>query len=109
MISGASIILVSSWRTRRRLEVNAIRITEGRIPVPGGNVRYRRMGRGGVPPLLVHGGPGYPSDVLFEAFEPLAREREIVWYDQLGVGRSDPIDDPLLLTVDRFRSTSSEG
>ncbi|PNG89641.1 hypothetical protein SMF913_25106 [Streptomyces malaysiensis] len=40
--------------------------------------------------------------MLFEAFEPLAREREIVWYDQLGVGRSDPIDDPLLLTVDRF-------
>ncbi|TDD41071.1 proline iminopeptidase-family hydrolase [Saccharopolyspora elongata] len=76
--------------------------TEGRISVPGGRVWYRRMGSGGVPLLLVHGGPGYPSDVLFEAFEPLAREREIVWYDQLGVGRSDRIEDTALLTVDRF-------
>ncbi|WP_170843200.1 alpha/beta fold hydrolase [Streptomyces oceani] len=50
----------------------------------------------------MHGGPGYPSDVPFEAFEPLAREREIIWNDQLGVGRSDPIEDPSLLTVNRF-------
>ncbi|MFI0422886.1 proline iminopeptidase-family hydrolase [Spongiactinospora sp. 9N601] len=75
---------------------------EGRIAVPGGKVWYRRMGGGGVPLLLVHGGPGYPSDLLFEAFEPLAGEREVIWYDQLGVGRSDPVDDVSLLTVDRF-------
>lgn len=75
---------------------------EGYISVPGGDVWYRRMGSGGVPLVIVHGGPGYPSDPLFEAFEPLAREREIIWYDQLGVGRSDPIDDTSLLTVDRF-------
>ncbi|WP_158887892.1 proline iminopeptidase-family hydrolase [Amycolatopsis anabasis] len=77
-------------------------MVEGEIAVPGGKVWYRRSGSGGVPLLLVHGGPGYPSDLLFEAFEPLAQEREVVWYDQLGVGRSDPIDDTSLLTVDRF-------
>ncbi|WP_328390099.1 proline iminopeptidase-family hydrolase [Streptomyces sp. NBC_00400] len=77
-------------------------MTEGRISVPGGKVWYRRTGGGGVPLLLVHGGPGYPSDLLFDAFAPLAQEREVVWYDQLGVGRSDPVDDISLLTVDRF-------
>lgn len=77
-------------------------MTEGMISVPGGEVWYRRMGGGGVPLLLIHGGPGYPSDPLFEAFEPVAREREVIWYDQLGVGRSDPIEDPALLTVSRF-------
>lgn len=77
-------------------------MAEGKIPVPGGNIWYRRMGNGGIPLLLVHGGPGYPSDLLFEAFEPLTREREVVWYDQLGVGRSDPIDDTALLTIQRF-------
>ncbi|UNT00298.1 proline iminopeptidase-family hydrolase [Streptomyces tubbatahanensis] len=81
--------------------VRSVKVREGTIAVPGGEVWYRRMGRGGVPLLLVHGGPGYPSDVLFEAFEPLAAEREVVWYDQLGVGRSGPIE-PSLLTVDRF-------
>ncbi|WP_020495329.1 proline iminopeptidase-family hydrolase [Sciscionella marina] len=75
---------------------------EGRIAVPGGSVWYRRMGSGGVPLLLVHGGPGYPSDPLFAAFAPLAAEREVIWYDQLGVGRSDPIEDEALLTVERF-------
>ncbi|MFE5118083.1 proline iminopeptidase-family hydrolase [Streptomyces sp. NPDC056669] len=85
---------------------------EGKVSVPGGEVWYRRTGGGGVPLLLVHGGPGYPSDPLFEAFEPLAGEREVIWYDQLGVGRSDPIDDVSLLTVDRFLDelgTVSEG
>ncbi|SDG32461.1 proline iminopeptidase [Sinosporangium album] len=79
-----------------------INVIEGEISVPGGKVWYRRMGNGGVPLLIVHGGPGYPSDLLFEAFEPLAREREVIWYDQLGVGRSDAIDDVSLLTVERF-------
>lgn len=77
-------------------------MVEGKIPVPGGDIWFRRMGNGGVPLLLVHGGPGYPSDLLFEPFEPLAREREVIWYDQLGVGRSDPIADTALLTVPRF-------
>lgn len=79
-----------------------VETVEGKIAVPGGKVWYRRMGRGGVPLLLVHGGPGVPSDILFEAFEPLASEREVIWYDQLGVGRSDPLEDVSLLTVDRF-------
>ncbi|WP_033292663.1 proline iminopeptidase-family hydrolase [Amycolatopsis jejuensis] len=75
---------------------------EGRIPVPGGEVWYRKAGSGGVPLLMVHGGPGFPSDVLVPAFEGLAADREVIWYDQLGVGNSAPIDDPALLTVDRF-------
>jgi proline-specific peptidase len=75
---------------------------EGKLPVPGGEVWYRRMGSGGTPLLLLHGGPGFPCDVLFDAFEPIASEREVIWYDQLGVGRSDPIEDPSLLAVERF-------
>jgi proline-specific peptidase len=78
------------------------RAVEGKIRVPGGEVWYRRMGHGGVPLLLIHGGPGFPSDILFEAFEPLTRDREVIWYDQLGVGRSDPIHDASVLTVHRF-------
>ena len=77
-------------------------VVEGRIAVPGGEVWYRKMGSGGVPLVIVHGGPGFPCDILFDAFEPLAAEREVVWYDQLGVGNSDPIEDPALLTVERF-------
>jgi proline iminopeptidase len=79
-----------------------IETVEGKLAVPGGEVWYRKRGSGGVPLVLVHGGPGFPCDILFEAFEPLAAEREVIWYDQLGVGRSDPIEDASLLSVDRF-------
>jgi proline-specific peptidase len=85
---------------RSKVPVPVVR--EGKARVPGGEVWYRRMGQGGVPLLLIHGGPGFPSDILFDAFEPLARDREVIWYDQLGVGRSDPIHDVSLLTVDRY-------
>jgi proline iminopeptidase len=81
---------------------NKAKVIEGKVAVPGGEVWYRRMGSGGVPLILIHGGPGYPCDILFPAFEALASEREVIWYDQLGVGKSDPVEDPSLLVVDRY-------
>ena len=41
---------------------------EGKIEVDGHQVWYRRVGEGGVPLLLLHGGPGAGHDYL----EPLA-------------------------------------
>ena len=76
-------------------------MTEGMIPVPGGNVWYRVAGEGeGVPLLCVHGGPGFPHDYL-ESMEDLAGRRRVIFYDQLGCGRSDRPDDPSLWTFER--------
>lgn len=75
-------------------------MTEGTIPVPGGNVWYRTLGEGGVPLLCVHGGPGMSHDYL-ESLADLADERMVVFYDQLGCGRSERPDDPSLWTLDR--------
>jgi proline-specific peptidase len=55
------------------------------------------------PPLLaLHGGPGAGSDYLW----PLADlgDRQVIFYDQLGCGRSDHIDDPSLWVLDTFVS-----
>jgi proline iminopeptidase len=66
----------------------------GRIAVPGGNVWYRVTGDGpGTPLLLLHGGPGFPSQYL-EPLAALGDERPVIFYDQLGCGRSDRPDDP---------------
>ncbi len=75
--------------------------SEGFVNVPGGSVWYRIVGQGeGIPLLVLHGGPGYPSDYL-EALSELGPERRVVFYDQLGCGRSERPDDTSLWTVER--------
>lgn len=59
------------------------------IPVPGGNVWTKVVGSGpGIPLLVLHGGPGMPSNYL-NSLSELADERPVVFYDQLGCGKSD--------------------
>ncbi len=75
---------------------------EGYIQVDGGKVWYRIVGsRNATPLLLLHGGPGVPSDYL-NPLAALADERPVIFYDQLGCGRSDHIEDTSLMTVDRY-------
>jgi len=66
--------------------------TEGTIPYAGGETWYRIVGEGEEPgklPLLcLHGGPGALHDYL-EPLERLAGTgRRVVFYDQIGCGRS---------------------
>ncbi|HEY1631425.1 MAG TPA: proline iminopeptidase-family hydrolase [Rhizomicrobium sp.] len=74
----------------------------GYAGAPGGRVWWRRTGEGSKPPLLIlHGGPGMGHDYLLP-LAALARDREIIFYDQLGCGRSDQPLDPALYTIDQF-------
>ncbi|HEY8044376.1 MAG TPA: proline iminopeptidase-family hydrolase [Streptosporangiaceae bacterium] len=75
--------------------------TEGYLEVDGGRVWYRSVGEGGTPLLCLHGGPGFTSYYL-EPLEALADRRQVIFYDQLGCGRSDRPADPALWTVARF-------
>jgi proline iminopeptidase len=76
---------------------------EGYLETRDGRVYYKVMGDGPLTPLvLLHGGPGYPSDYL-TGFEVLAKNRSVVLYDQLGCGRSDRRQDrPDLWTLERY-------
>jgi proline-specific peptidase len=77
--------------------------TEGHIEVPGGRIWYRIVGtdRPGTPLLCLHGGPGMPHDYL-EPLAGLAASRPVIFYDQLGCGRSDRPADDSLWTTGRF-------
>jgi proline iminopeptidase len=77
-------------------------VREGFLPVTGGRVWYRVTGAEMKRPALiaVHGGPG-ASHHCFELLEPLADERPLVIYDQLGCGKSDHPDDLSLWTIER--------
>lgn len=75
----------------------------GRISVPGGKVWWRRFGKGKAktPLLLLHGGPGAGHDYLLP-MQALADDRPVIFYDQLGCGRSDAPEDASLYTFERF-------
>jgi len=75
---------------------------EGYISVTGGKVWYQITGDGkGVPLLVLHGGPGCPHDYL-EPLRYLSDERQVIFYDQLGCGKSDRPDDARLWLTERF-------
>ncbi len=64
--------------------------TEGYLKNKEGKTWYEIYGGNKTkPPLLVvHGGPGFPHDYL-QPLAKLADERQIIFYDQLGCGKSD--------------------
>lgn len=76
-------------------------MTQGMVAVPGGNVWFKRTGGGpGLPLLVIHGGPGLPHDYL-RSLERLATERELIFWDQLGCGKSKCPPNRKLWTMDR--------
>lgn len=75
------------------------------IPVAGGKYKVwtKKLGRGEVKVLLLHGGPGASHDYL-EAMESFLPEAgiEMYYYDQLGCGNSDHPIDSSLWTLPRY-------
>ena len=84
-------------------------VEEGELTLGDGyRIWYRRVGAGGEVPLLVlHGGPGAGHDYL-EPLATLASERPVIFYDQLGCGRSQQPDDPSLWRIERFTGEIDE-
>ena len=59
--------------------------------------------QGSRPPILVlHGGPGLGHDYLVGLAALASDQQQIVFYDQLGCGRSDQPGDPDRWKIDRF-------
>lgn len=77
-------------------------VQEGYVSVSSGLVWYQVINSGDAIPLLtLHGGPGFPHDYL-EPLGNLANERPIIFYDQLGCGKSERPDDATLWQRNRF-------
>ncbi|WP_433742322.1 proline iminopeptidase-family hydrolase [Falsibacillus pallidus] len=76
---------------------------EGFVEVTGGKVWYQQhdSAMGGTPVLVLHGGPG-SSHYSLQGLRVLAEDRPVIFYDQLGCGRSDRPEDNDLWTIDRF-------
>jgi len=68
--------------------------TEGYFVTPD-NVKifYKIEGRGSEALVAVHGGPGNSLESIRADFEPLAKGRRVIYYDQRGQGRSELLSD----------------
>ena len=99
-------LLGAGCRTPRPAPTAAVPVAlapgERMVAVPGGRVWLRVVGAGpGTPLLLIHGGPGGRSCRLHE-LRALADERPVIFYDQLGTGRSERPADTTYWNVAHF-------
>jgi len=79
----------------------AVPSTEGYATVPGGKIYWRKFGAGSKTPLLtLHGGPGSSHSYLLP-LQALADERPVIFYDQLGCGRSDAPEEDSAYSIQR--------
>ena len=80
--------------------------TEGTIPFKGHSTWYQVVGEGEedgkLPLLLLHGGPGGAHDYMESMGGLAATGRRVIFYDQLGCGRSPVPSDPDRWTVELF-------
>lgn len=75
---------------------------DGFVQTRFGQTWYRVEGQGSNTPIItIHGGPGITS-IILETMKALSNERPIIFYDQLGSGRSYYHEDTSLMTVEVF-------
>lgn len=78
-------------------------ISEGYVNVTGGKVWYKKYDNRNekAPVILLHGGPG-SSHFSMQGLKELSSDRSVIFYDQLGCGKSDWPEDQSLWNLDRF-------
>ena len=79
---------------------------EGFLTFKGRRIWYRIVGEkeapGKLPVICLHGGPGANSLYLKPLEQLAASGRRVIFYDQLGCGKSDRGPDPKLMTVPSY-------
>jgi proline iminopeptidase len=95
-------VLFAFCKNRTEKENNTPIAKEGYLTIKEGKIWYRIYGDGpGTPVLVLHGGPGSISYYLFP-YKALAKDRPVIFFDQLGGGKSDHITDTTLMTKEHM-------
>ena len=75
---------------------------EGFVKTANGQLYYQTMGQGD-PVIVIHGGPGMDQGYLLPGMAALAKKHQVVFYDQLGCGRSTAtVIDESHITINSF-------
>ena len=74
----------------------------GYVEVDKGKLYYQKLGKG-EPMVVLHGGPGLDQSYLLPQMMELAKNHEVIFYDQRGSGRSvDALSNASTLNIDQF-------
>jgi proline iminopeptidase len=65
----------------------------------GAKLSYRVVGQGEVL-VVIHDGPGGEKSIMYDGFDGLGGSMKIVYYDQRGCGRSEPLSASQSCTID---------
>lgn len=78
-------------------------VQKGVVEVTGGKVWYQKhdLDTNKTPVIVLHGGPG-SSHYSMQGLKVLAEYRPVIFYDQLGCGKSDRPTDTSLWNIERF-------
>ncbi len=75
---------------------------EGFVKTANGQLYYQTMGQGDAV-IVIHGGPGMDQGYLLPGMAALAKKHQVVFYDQLGCGRSTAtVIDESHITINSF-------
>lgn len=104
MLAGsAALALAACTQQQAPAAPGPIADETGTLTVPGGKIWYQRAQSPNAkktPLLTLHGGPGSGHDYLLP-LRALADERPVIFYDQLGCGKSEAPADDSLYTIAR--------
>ena len=97
--------LISFERLRSSLRLERKRnVKEGYIAVTGGNVYYKIVGDGSKTPIILLHTVDQEGHMFLLCILKLGNDRQVIFYDQLGSGKSDRPTDHSLWNIDRFLS-----
>ena len=65
----------------------------------GVRLSYRAIGKG-APVVVIHDGPWFEKSLMYGGFDPLASDLRVIYYDQRGCGRSQPLSPVVPSTVE---------
>jgi proline iminopeptidase len=64
----------------------------------GVKLSYRIVGEDN-PLIVIHDGPGYEKSLMYGGFDALASDMKVIYYDQRGCGRSQPLTPMISSTI----------
>ncbi len=76
-------------------------LDEGFQEINGADIYYKIIGEG-EPILIIHGGPGLDHSYLLPQMEILARDYQLIFYDQRACGKSSIDVDTMSVGIDGF-------